>query len=459
MRRLVRYFLWVLLFHKVLYGHIRSAAFLALLIIVPTLAFADCWVLDLANFQAPPQSSAQAALDLGVNYVESLFRGHTLCAVKSGDLILGFEPVVDFYVSPIGVGWSTSDGIPLIEGLEVVPLGAHGEACGYCDDQNVCGSVATVQADNGSYLGGFPECKAYTIKLSRADGSTQDQTNIISVEPADMLSSASGKNASYLLAKVYDQNGQVVPNVNVQLTVDVAPNSGGHKHDVDHDRNTTQMGQLASPQGTVDQNGKVLKGNTGPYGLAFTFTTPGPAGDHIFTATCTDGKNCTIQGPKTIWVGVKDNGQPLTGLPGSPLWVPVGMTGIHPDNHYLTQAALARLTVLAQAYHDQFPAVPELRLNDASLVRGGVFDIDFDPFTGKNGVYRSRTPGGMPGYWWAPPHAEHRRGTVIDIRANGASDAIPAINYKRFEDLVNRLGMNYLHEKDHFHVRLLGIAQ
>ena len=76
-----------------------------------------------------------------------------------------------------------------------------------------------------------------------------------------------------------------------------------------------------------------------------------------------------------------------------------------------------------------------------------------------NGVYHSRTAGGVPGQWWTPPHAEHRRGTVIDMRANGASDAIPAKNYKRFEDLVNRLGMNDLHEKDHFHVRLLGIAE
>lgn len=298
----------------------------------------------------------------------------------------------------------------------------------------------------------------YVIKLSLPNGVSESASFLTSVEPTDMFSRASGKNATYLIARVYDQNGQMVPNVNVQLTVDVKPNSGGHQHD-DIDRHTEYMGQLASPQGIAEQSGKVLKGNTGAYGLAFSFTAPEPAGDHFFTAKCTDGKTCTLQGPDTIWVGVKDNGQLLTRLPDSPLWVPVGVKNIHPDNHYLTRAALSRLTLLAQAYHDQFPTSPVLRMNDASLVRGGVFDIDVDPYTDKNGNYHSRTLGGQPGHWWTAPHAEHRRGTVIDIRANGASDAIPSKNYRQFEDIVNRLGMNYLFEKNHFHVRLTGIAE
>jgi len=95
-----------------------------------------------------------------------------------------------------------------------------------------------------------------------------------------------------------------------------------------------------------------------------------------------------------------------------------------------------------------------LQLNDASLERGGVFDIYWaNPDTGE-----SRTD------WWTPPHAEHRRGVVIDIQANGLGTAIPQRNFKEFERLLEKQGMTWNPEKlnqsgGHYHVRLLGVTQ
>lgn len=206
------------------------------------------------------------------------------------------------------------------------------------------------------------------------------------------------------------------------------------------------------------QNGKVLTGNTGSAGLAFTFTAPEPAGDHKIIASCTDGKNCKQEGPDIVWVGVKDGNKDLTPLPASSLWVPVGDKPAHPDNHYLTAKALNALTRLAQLYHDTFSNNPALRLNDASLKRGGVFDIYYD-YVDQFGTRHERDQEG----WWKQPHKEHRRGVVIDIRANTAEGAIPPDNRPGFEDLLTRRRMSYLHESqgtdnEHYHVRLLGLS-
>lgn len=77
----------------------------------------------------------------------------------------------------------------------------------------------------------------------------------------------------------------------------------------------------------------------------------------------------------------------------------------HPANHYLNGDALGKLMNLARLYKQvYFPFDPVLRLNDASLERGGLFDL---------------------GALWAPPHHEHRRGVVIDVRAIGSARAIP----------------------------------
>ncbi len=279
----------------------------------------------------------------------------------------------------------------------------------------------------------------FTIKLFSTTGTAQEANALADVEPGLVVTG--------LVAKVHDQNGQLVPNVDVKLEVKVMANSGGHQHD-DDARHTKYMGKLISPQGTTTENGKVLTGNTGTFGLPFTFQSPefpnNPAGDHTITASCTD-RTCTQQGPNQVWVGIKFlvSIPNATDITGSAQYVLIGADNHHQNNHYVSSAALAQLDKLTYQYRQEFLNDPPLHLNDSSLERGGVFDIQGS---------------------WAPPHAEHRRGFVIDIRANSAPGAIPAKNFRSFQMLLRSLGMSYEFEdpgtpNQHYHVRLLGIKQ
>ncbi len=116
----------------------------------------------------------------------------------------------------------------------------------------------------------------------------------------------------------------------------------------------------------------------------------------------------------------------------------------HPANHYLTPSAAGRIARLAETYHKRFPADPVLRLNDASLERGGVFDFDFPGRT----------------VFWRKPHKTHRFGKDIDIRANPKFnvDAIPEANFPGFQQLASqrvkcRAALHNLGTKSqHYHV-------
>ena len=134
----------------------------------------------------------------------------------------------------------------------------------------------------------------------------------------------------------------------------------------------------------------------------------------------------------------------------------------HHDNHYLTNSAFNQLVVLAINYHFLYPNEPVLHLNDASLVWGGLFDKDGD---------------------WDTSHEKHRRGVVIDIRANMAPGNIPESLFTDFKTLAAKTQTTLagrvisanakLHCSDgfdpknncvgdnnrHFHVILLGVDQ
>lgn len=268
------------------------------------------------------------------------------------------------------------------------------------------------------------------IKLAPLTGLPESSTTITSVEP--------GKDAA-LVAHVIDQNNQLVPNVGVKIEAEVIANTGGHKH---HDSQR--------PKGKLNnQDPPTVTGSTGAGGFSFTFNAPAPAGDHTLKASCTGGKTCTQQGPDRVWVGVKD----LVALYGAPFYVLTGSDAVHPDNHYLTNSALEQVIWLAQLYRGDFPNDPVLYLNDASLERGGMFDIQHP---------------GRGTTWWTTPHKTHRFGVEIDIRANpqiNPGTAIPAANFLAFEDLARELGAtlcpktgpSYVNTSNqHYHVCLMG---
>jgi hypothetical protein len=219
-------------------------------------------------------------------------------------------------------------------------------------------------------------------------------------------------------------DGVPTPKV-ITLTLTAVDNSGGHSH------------VPGRPTGSLS----VTSGTTP---LPFSYTAPVASGDYTITAQCTDGTCDAATG--FVWVGI----QGFVNIPSSGFWNLIGDTAIHPAGHYLTGDAFGKLIDLARLYKQvYFPLnTPVLRLNDASLERGGLFDIDFIGRTA----------------FWTPPHAEHRHGVVIDIQANGTATAIPQRNFKEFERLMTNRRMTWvphtLNESNgHYHVRLLGVAQ
>ncbi len=284
-----------------------------------------------------------------------------------------------------------------------------------------------------------PDQQQYTIKLEPSTGSPESAEILTSIEP--------DKITNGLVAKVYDQNGQLVPNASVRLELSVQANSGGHHHDVDRPKGILSNGTVS---------GDKITGNTSSNGLVFAFTAPKVAGNHKIKASCTDGKNCKPEGADTVWVGHK--GLQLLGDNAVYQLIPNATKDPgHPDNHYLTLTAASRLAVFATLYHAKYPDLAVLHLNDASLERGGIFDLNHN---------------------WRSPHWEHCRGAVIDIRANGAEGALEITNptdpmIKKFKALAIVVGADAAWEvpkkKDpstnklvdqweirHFHTKLTG---
>lgn len=265
----------------------------------------------------------------------------------------------------------------------------------------------------------------YFIKLVRRTGSPESGSVVTSVEP---------DKTSDLAAYVYNQNGQYISSAKVQLEItEVVPNSGGHRHHEGRPKGTLNGGQQIKPD--------TITGGTGNGGFAFSFTAPAAAGDHKLKATCTD-RNCTLQGPDTVWVGIK-NLIPLPAINSYVLLPNQDRDENHPDNHYMTYDAHIKLMQLADLYRRNFPGDPKLHINDASLVRGGLFDLAHN--------------------WSIKPrgHKSHRHGKSVDIRANSAKNpgsAIPTRNFQEFKWIAKEIGGDAeIHSpgdplNQHFHV-------
>lgn len=244
------------------------------------------------------------------------------------------------------------------------------------------------------------------------------------------------------IATVIDQSGQPTTSpVKVQISAKVDPASGGHSH-VDSNRPRGGVANVKTCpsddecwSNTTDENGQVV----------FNFNAPEASGKYTITATC-DG--CGNTETKSVDVKVKG----LQPIPSSDFYTFIGDNDKHANNHYLTPEAAAILWQIAVSYQfeQQFKlqdtktmkytiAPPILHVNDASLTWGGLFDI-----AGK----------------WGSPHVEHRRGTVVDVRANNADTAIPTQNFKAFKLLAADYGADAHFEspsieRRHVHLRLL----
>ena len=235
--------------------------------------------------------------------------------------------------------------------------------------------------------------------------------------------------------------------VTVSIKVDVDATSGGHAHG--ESIAPRPKGTLSPASGTTGRDGTV----------SFNFTAPEVSGTHTFTAKC-DRPTC-FNNPQTAKINIKVDG--LAPIPDSLFYRPIRPNADtnHPNNHFLKPEASVKLAVIAKAYYEATYLLkdgwlPNVMLNDASLEWGGVLDC-FQ--TCANSVP------------WGASHAEHRRGSVIDIRAR-----LPATNdphnpkadtllyEKEFINIAKRKGVDpgkphSTGNGRHYHLRLLRIRE
>ena len=124
----------------------------------------------------------------------------------------------------------------------------------------------------------------------------------------------------------------------------------------------------------------------------------------------------------------------------------------HPATYYLTKASADRLKMIALYYYaftfvkKKQGVVPDFVLNDASLEWGGVLDC----FLTCNSAQYPSTP-------WHKHHVEHRRGSVVDIRANGDPGSIVYADVFKKYARKYRVNIGNLHGSGsglHYHIRL-----
>lgn len=283
------------------------------------------------------------------------------------------------------------------------------------------------------------------------------QTPLADVEPSGTATAYANTSRTAYAQVVNPQTNQPKAGVQVKFSVDVLANSGGH------DGNHYQMrpkgklldcssgSEVETTVCTTQQDGRAT----------VTFNAPIVSGTHTITATCVSPA-CTS--PASGNINVKVPG--LEQIPSeSTIYALIGgeTDKPHHDNHFLTNNAFNQLIVLAINYHHLYPKDPVLHLNDASLVWGGKFDIKGN---------------------WVGEHKAHKRGSVIDIRANTASGNIPERLFTDFKELAAMTktklagrvtsakaevhcsrGRDYSVDKcigddnRHFHVILLGVDQ
>ncbi len=229
--------------------------------------------------------------------------------------------------------------------------------------------------------------------------------------------------------------------VTVSFKVEVKEGSGEHgvTGGAVHDhrvRKEKHNGEIKPLSGTTTASGEVR----------IKFEAPEFAGTHTITATCETCSNKTAT--KDVKVLVPDL-VALTADKGTPKTFELvgadSATGKnHPDSHYFTAAAKLTLTtgVIPRLFNSGWGVVG---VNDASLKDGGLFDLE--------GQWN--TSGG---------HAEHRKGTEVDIRTRDNSLKKVQEGYDALCDKEETaLGIQTLwHKKDgygaHFHIYLSGIG-
>lgn len=275
----------------------------------------------------------------------------------------------------------------------------------------------------------------------------QDTTiNFSSMPTTDVYPTYSGHNTkpdtNYLALEIKAQfMDSLMKNVWVRVDTTVLVDSGGHSHS----NLPRPMGRFLLPkQGGGYDTVKTFTKQTDTQGkIQFKFLASQFGGIERITAkrvsdtTSFDTLRMTTRVPGLVELPAGTN-YILVGAPGDVDPCPNTVTSKHYRNHYGTPVLNQAIQQIATAYDSLRPGII-LRVNDMSLIYGGLFD------TGNN---------------WRVAHKEHRLGKEADIGKNGINQATACVALER--DLMLALindhttGAVYEHggSAPHYHIRM-----
>lgn len=310
------------------------------------------------------------------------------------------------------------------------------------EDTTVC---PTYYSDWGAHF------SAAILRTGNGDGSVEPSTR-----DKEQLTS--------VVAEVTDCEGNPQSDIEVEITVVAVDGSGGHAGP--HVLPRPPGGLRASGSNDPVSESIVRMSDTSGQ-IQMQFVPPEVAGRHAITARCVAIECFAPDVPLSVEVKV-DGLAAISPLPTfytlteylqQPIGQNIGDNTKHDgENHYLTPEATGVLMKVAFYYAAEYAArwgqFPEkLHINDASLPSGGLFDYS-----------------GTWVYTKGASHFEHRRGTVVDIRANELLGAVPpspdadrmfmraaaTAGAQATREYAKRVPR---HPNEHYHLRLRGARE
>lgn len=223
---------------------------------------------------------------------------------------------------------------------------------------------------------------------------------------------------------------QNIFSVNVTLTLEDVPLSGGH----DHDDGMRPEGVLTSLTGTTGTTDGIFH---------TTYFSPQVSGLARMTIDC-QHPLFNFGPPEELFFEISDTRR-FDPLPKTAAYDLVGTTSQigkrHLSNHHGTRETLAGIHRVAFLYRSMYPG-ERLAINDMSLEWGGVFDLGPDA-----NCYDIPSQTKVPGADWERCHGAHRYGTSVDVE-----DVAPA-RIKVLERFAKAAGFTkFLDETNHYHL-------
>ncbi len=221
-----------------------------------------------------------------------------------------------------------------------------------------------------------------------------------------------------------------VPNTPVQVQFTYVAGSGGHTHNPPPNLSDIfQSVLMITPQGSATFNASqaLLSGTTVSDGTVRAALVPGLA-TADFTATASSPAGGT---PSSGWIAL-DPGLGLAPVAAQPgLFFLSGGAGQqcgnqgwcdnHTDNHYLSPAVLPRVQAFATSVSQRTNGRILVGLDDMSLVRGGIFDLNGD---------------------FQPSHFLHRQGHDVDIAWVQVVNTGAFVSSHVYEEDIQRAAMS-----------------